>query len=258
MFNETESFLPADAAVIGTAAAAVDTARTTLMSNAAEAAQIETAIAALEVRHAQLRAPATVATSPVPTRATSPAPTRATSPVTTRDTSPVPTRETPPAQTRDTPVVPAADSDLTEFRVWRDRDRRGAQIATLQGYGLTTAITAAQALTLAPDVDPRDPEGLATFERFRDDNPHLFAPAVSAAEAQLRAQLEPMARSGIFNMDKLIAGRESFRVTPPAPRVRQAPDVEAVRAAAGARVNGLFSGARIADRMLGASTTRKP
>lgn len=137
--------------------------------------------------------------------------------------------------TMDTPAPPGVDVDalaarMTDFEAAAapppdetgpaldvvrraiSTERKARTVGTLRRMGLDSAITDAQALEVAPDVDPDDLGGVAALEVFRRANLRLFrspvdlytpestVAAVATDVSGYRARL-----GGMFNADKFIA-----------------------------------------------------
>jgi hypothetical protein len=219
---------------IAQAAEAVNGAREVVAARAGERAALETEVAALQARLAQLQGTAT----PPATTPTAPAPTAPTSP----------------------PRLTADDALLAEFRQHKARERDAARIEMLRGYGLSTALNEPQVLAIAPDVDPRDPDGRAAYDAWRADNPHLFRPPVNPLEAELAAKMPArMVNSGLFNAAALVGNHAKMAVAAGPPRRTAAAfDTEATRAKLVARSRPTFNGATLAHNMLGPAPTPKP
>jgi hypothetical protein len=74
--------------------------------------------------------------------------------------------------------------------------------------GLAETLSDANALALAPKVDPRDPAGLVELEKWRQANASLFRSA-GPTQAQVLEKLQPaierLPKSSLFSTDKLLA-----------------------------------------------------
>lgn len=105
------------------------------------------------------------------------------------------------------PVAAVAPEDLEEVRRFMARERNDRRLETVKRMGLAVPLSDAQILTLAPDVDPREPDGLAKIEQWRTANAGMFKQQgqtqQSVVEA-LKPQLEEMGKkSGLFDAGKL-------------------------------------------------------
>lgn len=115
-------------------------------------------------------------------------------------------------------AVPAPDDPAyAEIKAHVARDRGQARLAALAELGPCkfAALTPAQILAMAPDVDPRTPDGRDKLAAWHKANANLFHqgpapdPRVEAAREQARATQAAMDRTGgratpLFDSDRLI------------------------------------------------------
>jgi fructose-1,6-bisphosphatase/sedoheptulose 1,7-bisphosphatase-like protein len=90
-----------------------------------------------------------------------------------------------------------------------ERDRKSALVATVRQMGFNAALSDAQILALVPDVDPREPGGVAKVEEFRQQNPSLFRSSGPTPESVIEAARvdvsQVQAKAGkLFNADALV------------------------------------------------------
>ena len=89
------------------------------------------------------------------------------------------------------------------------RERNEARLSTLKRMGFDAPLGDAQILALAPDVDPREPEGMAKLEEWRQQNQRMFRAAgpsqESIAEAVRLGVGALQKKSGLVSTDKLVA-----------------------------------------------------
>jgi hypothetical protein len=152
---------PPNETAIAQAEQAVNGARETVAVRASERDTLAAEIGRLQARLAELAPPAPV--TPAPAKP-APAPTG-------------------------TPDVSAL---LSEYAAHKARERNEVRLSALRAMGLAAPLEDAQILALAPDVDPRAPEGAQAFESFRQANSRLFRPTTDPVEVQLRAELAPL------------------------------------------------------------------
>jgi hypothetical protein len=106
-------------------------------------------------------------------------------------------------------LVPDA-AQFEEIKNFMQRDRHAARLDTLKRMGFDAPLGDAQILALAPDVDPREPDGLAKFEAFRQANPRMFRPAGPSQESITEAVRVELGQDfekktgGLFSADKLV------------------------------------------------------
>lgn len=152
----------------------------------------------------------------------------------------------------------AADPLFAEFQAHKTRERNASRVGTLRELGLNTQLSEAQVLAIAPDIDPRDPDGRATFEAWAAGNPALFrAPSDPRAEV-LRAELAHIPRTGLFNVDQAIDRHEALTIAAPVREPKPVYDVEKARAELVAASTSIFNGGRFADRFLGEAPKKAP
>jgi hypothetical protein len=116
-----------------------------------------------------------------------------------------------PAPPAPAPAPPAPIIDMSRFdqleRVM-ERDRKSALVATVRQMGFNAALSDVQILALVPDVDPREPGGVAKVEEFRQQNPSLFRSSGPTHESMIeamRVDVSTMAKGGkLFNADALV------------------------------------------------------
>jgi hypothetical protein len=88
-----------------------------------------------------------------------------------------------------------------------ERDVSDARLAALRRMGLSDSLSDANALALAPRVDPRDAAGLVALEQWRQSNSGLFR-SQGPTQAQVLEKLTPaidrLPKSALFSTDKLI------------------------------------------------------
>jgi len=103
-------------------------------------------------------------------------------------------------------AVQAAKSEVAAYLVER---RRESLLATARAYRFKPALDGLsddQVLVLVPDCDPSTPEGLATFERFRQAAPGLFSsPGVRGETLVAAAALDQPAATTLFSHGRLAA-----------------------------------------------------
>jgi hypothetical protein len=106
-------------------------------------------------------------------------------------------------------LVPDA-AQLEEIKHFMQRDRHAARLDVLKRMGFDAPLGDSQILALAPDVDPREPDGLAKFEAFRQANPRMFRPAGPSQESITEAVRVELGQDfekktgGLFSADKLV------------------------------------------------------
>lgn len=102
-----------------------------------------------------------------------------------------------------TPEDAAAWGELKRFVA---ANRAAARTEALKEKGLDAPmLSEAQLLAIAPDVDPREPEGAAALEAWRKENSHLFRPPEDpkrkALETALRAD-QRLAANPFFSVER--------------------------------------------------------
>lgn len=105
------------------------------------------------------------------------------------------------------PLAPVAPEGLDEVKRYMTRERNDRRVEVVKRMGLNVPLTDEQILALAPDVDPREPEGVAKIEAWRAANAAMFRQQgqtqQSVVEA-LKPQLEELSqKSGLFDAGKL-------------------------------------------------------
>lgn len=214
-----------DETVINETAGVVANAAATVADRATERAKLEAEVARLNARLAALAptAPATAASAPT-----------------------------------SAPSAPEVSALLAEYAASKAQERDQARLSAVRAMGFAGPLSDAQILALAPPEDPRNPEGMAAFESFRQANAALFRPAADPTAVQLRAELEPLrARGGaLFQVDRLIDRHEAMSVSVPARRPSEPFDVEALRSDLSKRSSRLFDASRAIDAILGPPATK--
>lgn len=105
------------------------------------------------------------------------------------------------------PPAPTAPEGYDEVKRFMARERNDRRLETVRRMGLDVPLADSQILALIPDVDPREPDGLAKLEEWRKANTGLFKATgqtqQSVVEA-LKPQLEELGKkSGLFDAAKL-------------------------------------------------------
>lgn len=98
---------------------------------------------------------------------------------------------------------PEALDTITRYMARERNDRR---LDTVRRMGLDVRLSDAQVLGMVPDVDPRDPDGLAKLEQWRGANSALFTSQGKTQKSivdALKTDLQPLG-NGLFSTDKLI------------------------------------------------------
>lgn len=144
-------------------------------------------------------------------------------------------------------VVPAPDDPAyAEIKAHVARDRGQARLAALAEMGPCkfAALTQAQILAMAPDVDPRTPDGRDKLAAWHKQNANLFYqgpapdPRVEAAREQARAAQAAWDRKpgALFSADRMVDS--VFGVTrqpdPAAEKAARRAELEKLQAKAGA------------------------
>lgn len=102
-----------------------------------------------------------------------------------------------------------APETLEEVKRFMTRERNDRRLDTVKRMGLNVPLSDAQILALAPDVDPREPDGIAKIEQWRVANKVMFTQQgqtqQSVVEA-LKTDLEELGKkSSLFSAGKLTA-----------------------------------------------------
>lgn len=102
-----------------------------------------------------------------------------------------------------------APETLEEVKRFMTRERNDRRLDTVKRMGLNVPLSDAQILALAPDVDPREPDGIAKIEQWRVANKVMFTQQgqtqQSVVEA-LKTDLEELGKkTSLFSASKLTA-----------------------------------------------------
>lgn len=106
-------------------------------------------------------------------------------------------------------VAPVAPEGLDEVKRFMTRERNDRRVETIRRMGLDAPLTDEEVLKLTPDVDPREPDGLAKLEAWRAANATKFRQQgqtqQSVVEA-LKPQLDELSKGkgGLFDSGKLM------------------------------------------------------
>lgn len=106
-------------------------------------------------------------------------------------------------------VAPAPSPEADAMRAFLAREKNAARLATVKQMGYEAPLSDAQILAIVPDVDPREPAGLAEFEKFRQANSKAFKSPGQTAQSMIEALKGPLEEMGkktaLFSADKLMA-----------------------------------------------------
>lgn len=106
------------------------------------------------------------------------------------------------------PSSPAPELD--EFKRYVARERQSARVSAVRRMGLDVALSDEQLLAIVPDVDPREPDGLAKLEAWRTANTRMFRASGPTPESVIEAvkvtTVDLQKKAGpMFQLDKAIA-----------------------------------------------------
>lgn len=103
-------------------------------------------------------------------------------------------------------IAPETLDKVERFMVREKNDRR---LETVKRMGLNVPLSDAQILALAPDVDPREPDGIAKIEQWRAANKGMFTQQGQTQQSivdALKSDLEELGKkTSLFSASKLTA-----------------------------------------------------
>lgn len=108
---------------------------------------------------------------------------------------------------REVEELRARASAIESITKTHERDQNEARLAALRRMGLIEGLSDANALALAPKVDPRDPAGLVALEQWRQGNASLFrsqGPTQAQVLEKLTPAIDKLPKSALFSTDKLL------------------------------------------------------
>lgn len=104
-------------------------------------------------------------------------------------------------------LAPVAPEGLDEVKRFMARERNDRRIETVKRLGLNVPLSDEQILALVPDVDPREPDGIAKLDAWRSANATLFRQQGQTQQSvvdALKPQLEEIGnKQSLFDAGKL-------------------------------------------------------
>lgn len=105
------------------------------------------------------------------------------------------------------PLPPVAPEGLDEVKRFMTRERNDRRVEVVKRMGLNVPLTDEQILALIPDVDPREPDGVAKLDEWRKAHAGMFKQQGQTQQSYVEAlkpQLEELSKkSGLFDAGKL-------------------------------------------------------
>lgn len=101
------------------------------------------------------------------------------------------------------------DPIAAQLAEYVERDKRTHRLETIRRMGVTSNLSDEQVLLLAPQVDAKDPAGVAALEAWRQANATLFTASGPTPESVVEATRQDLGDvqkklGGLFSADKLI------------------------------------------------------
>jgi len=104
-------------------------------------------------------------------------------------------------------VAPVAPEGLDEVKRFMTRERNDRIVSHVRRTGLNVPLTDEQILALVPNVDPREPDGVAKIEAWRTANAGMFRQQGQTQQSvvdALKPQLEEIGnKQSLFDAGKL-------------------------------------------------------